>query len=205
MTGPKTGGRSHPARSSGIPLFADRNPVASLNSDRALSICGSVVATLIGLASAVDLPTRRVLLLDGRFQTRHVVAEVLVSGHWIYVDPLLGREIAPPTGPKAFIRLARLPLVGSALQSWMLAHYPNFGASPFLSLILDEGRLPIMIFSIFLVVLVLLTPPAIVKIRRHRYQQERKRHQQELLVCARLEFERNAEREISSEFVGRAF
>ena len=175
----------HPTRRSfDIPLFADRSPVASLNSEAALRICGSSVATFMGLSSVANLPTRRVLLLDDHFSTHHVVAQVLVSGNWIYVDPLLGKEIAPPAGPKTFIRLARTPLVGQALQSWMLVHYPNFGSSPWVSLILVRSSLIMMIFSLFLVALVLLTPPVIVAIRRY-HNRERKSDPQIVLSSAR--------------------
>jgi hypothetical protein len=78
-----------PARRSSLPndLVPNRDPTDTLNYDALLRVCGTATNAFINLADIGGMPTRRLLLLDSRELTKHVVAEVLVDGRWIVVDP----------------------------------------------------------------------------------------------------------------------
>lgn len=65
----------------------DRDPTDTLNYASLLQVCGSATNAFVNLADSAGLAARRLLLLDSRRITKHVVAEVLVDGHWIVVDP----------------------------------------------------------------------------------------------------------------------
>jgi hypothetical protein len=68
-------------------LVPDRDPTDTLNYDALLQVCGTATNAFINLANTGQLPVRRLLLLDQNQSTMHVVAEVLVDGRWIIVDP----------------------------------------------------------------------------------------------------------------------
>jgi hypothetical protein len=68
-------------------LVPDRNPTDTLNYDALLQVCGTATNAFINLANTGNLEVRRLLLLDENQMTKHVVAEVLVNGKWIIVDP----------------------------------------------------------------------------------------------------------------------
>lgn len=65
----------------------DRDPTETLNYRALLRVCGSATNAFINLADSGGLETRRLLLLDSHRLTKHVVAEVLIDGRWIVVDP----------------------------------------------------------------------------------------------------------------------
>jgi Transglutaminase-like superfamily len=65
----------------------DRDPADTLNYASLLKVCGSATNAFINLADSGGLVARRLLLLDSRRLTQHVVAEVLIDGRWIVVDP----------------------------------------------------------------------------------------------------------------------
>ncbi len=65
----------------------DRDPTDTLNYDALLQVCGTATNAFINLSNTGNLPVRRLLLLDSSMVTKHVVAEVLVDGRWIIVDP----------------------------------------------------------------------------------------------------------------------
>src|ERR1700688_4011923 len=65
-----------------------RDPVDTLNYKELLSVCGTGTNAFVNLASAGGIQARRLLLLDAQgLNTNHVVAEVLVDGRWVIVDP----------------------------------------------------------------------------------------------------------------------
>src|ERR1700728_3626843 len=78
-----------PARkSSGIETAQpDRDPTDTLNYDALLRVCGTATNAFINLIDTGGMQARRLLLVDPRQMTKHVVAEVLVDGRWIIVDP----------------------------------------------------------------------------------------------------------------------
>ncbi len=66
----------------------DRDPVDTLNYKELLDVCGTATNAFVNLASAGGIEARRLLLLDARgITTNHVVAEVLIDGRWVIVDP----------------------------------------------------------------------------------------------------------------------
>jgi hypothetical protein len=65
----------------------NRDPIDTLNYASLLRVCGSATNAFINLADSTGLEARRLLLLDSRHMTKHVVAEVLIDGRWIVVDP----------------------------------------------------------------------------------------------------------------------
>jgi hypothetical protein len=69
------------------PSSPDRDPTDTLNYTSLLRVCGTATNAFINLADSAGLAARRLLLLNSARMTKHVVAEVLVDGRWIVVDP----------------------------------------------------------------------------------------------------------------------
>ena len=67
--------------------LSPRNPENTLNYRQLLAVCGSATNAFLNLSRSSGLESRRLLLLTPDRQTKHVVAEVLVDGRWIVVDP----------------------------------------------------------------------------------------------------------------------
>ncbi len=67
--------------------LAERDPETTLNYQQLLSVCGTATNAFLNLARSADLQVRRLLLLSPDRNTKHVVAEVLLDGRWIVVDP----------------------------------------------------------------------------------------------------------------------
>jgi Transglutaminase-like superfamily len=67
--------------------LAARNPEETLNVERLLQVCGTATNAFVNLAESSGLHSRRLLLLDSRGQSKHVVVEVLIDNRWIIVDP----------------------------------------------------------------------------------------------------------------------
>ena len=67
--------------------LAVRDPETTLNYRQLLSVCGTATNAFLNLARSADLKVRRLLLLSPDRNTKHVVAEVLLDGRWIVVDP----------------------------------------------------------------------------------------------------------------------
>ncbi len=66
----------------------NRDPIDTLNYKELLDVCGTATNAFVNLASAGGIEARRLLLLDGQNNiTNHVVAEVLIDGRWVIVDP----------------------------------------------------------------------------------------------------------------------
>jgi SAM-dependent methyltransferase len=78
-----------PARLPAAPpgVTQDRDPTETLNYQALLQVCGSATNAFINLADSSGLSARRLLLLNTDHGAKHVVAEVLVNGEWIVVDP----------------------------------------------------------------------------------------------------------------------
>lgn len=69
------------------PSSPDRDPTDTLNYSSLLRVCGTATNAFINLADSAGIAARRLLLLDSRALTKHVVAEVLMDGRWVVVDP----------------------------------------------------------------------------------------------------------------------
>lgn len=67
--------------------LAARDPETTLNYQQLLAVCGTATNAFLNLARSADLEVRRLLLLSPDRNTKHVVAEVLLDGRWIIVDP----------------------------------------------------------------------------------------------------------------------
>ena len=65
----------------------DRNPEDTLNIQQLLEVCGTAANAFVNLAQSGSLHARRLLLLDERGQTKHVVVETLVGDRWVVADP----------------------------------------------------------------------------------------------------------------------
>jgi hypothetical protein len=68
-------------------LQDDRDPTDTLNYEALLQVCGTATNAFINLVDTGHMEVRRLLLVDSHQMTKHVVAEVLVDGRWIIVDP----------------------------------------------------------------------------------------------------------------------
>lgn len=81
--------RSGPSRYVAADLSAlpARDPETTLNYKQLLAVCGTSTNAFLNLARSAGLRVRRLLLLTPERTTKHVVAEVLISGRWIIVDP----------------------------------------------------------------------------------------------------------------------
>jgi len=64
-----------------------RDPQNTLNYRQLLAVCGTATNAFLNLSRSAGLEARRLLLLSPERITRHVVAEVLIDGRWIIVDP----------------------------------------------------------------------------------------------------------------------
>jgi transglutaminase-like putative cysteine protease len=64
-----------------------RDPETTLNYRQLLSVCGTATNAFLNLARSNGLSARRLLLLSPDRKAKHVVAEVLIDGHWVVADP----------------------------------------------------------------------------------------------------------------------
>ena len=67
--------------------LAQRDPQMTLNYQQLLNVCGTATNAFLNLARTSDVRVRRLLLLGPDQRARHVVAEVLIDGRWVVVDP----------------------------------------------------------------------------------------------------------------------
>ncbi len=81
--------RAEPSRAtaSNPEELATRDPEITLTYYQLLNVCGTATNAFLNLARSSDLRVRRLLLLSSDRSTKHVVAEVLMGGRWIIVDP----------------------------------------------------------------------------------------------------------------------
>lgn len=64
-----------------------RDPENTLNYRQLLQVCGTATNAFLNLARSSGLQVRRLLLLSPARTAKHVVAEVLLDGRWVIVDP----------------------------------------------------------------------------------------------------------------------
>ena len=81
--------RTGPPRSADLTPggLAMRDPETTLNYEELLAVCGTATNAFLNLARSSHLQARRLLLLGPDRTAKHVVAEVLLDGRWIVVDP----------------------------------------------------------------------------------------------------------------------
>ncbi len=68
-----------------------RDPSTTLNYQELLRVCGTATNAFVNLAASGGLEARRLLLLSPDDSSKHVVAEVLIQGRWVVVDPSFHR------------------------------------------------------------------------------------------------------------------
>jgi hypothetical protein len=100
----------------------DRDPTDTLNYDALLRVCGTATNAFINLADSSNLQVRRLLLLDPHNMTKHVVAEVLVDGRWIIVDPAYRSVFRDAAGRT----LTREELLSPATFNAAIKKIPNY-------------------------------------------------------------------------------
>jgi hypothetical protein len=113
-----------PSRQEADPALStpDRDPTDTLNYTSLLQVCGSATNAFINLADSTGLSARRLLLLDSRQLTKHVVAEVRIDGRWIVVDPAF-RLMLRGAGGRL---LTRKELADPAVFSAVTQGIPNY-------------------------------------------------------------------------------
>ena len=87
-----------PARLQYGPDGLIRDPTETLNYASLLKVCGTATNAFVNLADSAGLSSRRLLLLGPNRMATHVVAEVLVDGRWIVVDPAFRTVLRDSSG-----------------------------------------------------------------------------------------------------------
>lgn len=114
-----------PARREYAPDGSVRDPTETLNYASLLKVCGSATNAFVNLADSAGLSARRLLLLDSNRLTMHVVAEVLVDGRWIVVDPAFRTVLRDSAGNT----LTRKQLSDRAVFSTATSGIPGYDPS----------------------------------------------------------------------------
>jgi hypothetical protein len=102
--------------------LAPRDPEMTLNYKELLRVCGTATNAFLNLARSSDLQVRRLLLLTSDRKTKHVVAEVLVGGRWIIVDPAYRAVLRDAQGGY----LTRKDLQNPAIFEEAVGAIPNY-------------------------------------------------------------------------------
>jgi hypothetical protein len=102
--------------------LATRDPEITLTYRQLLNVCGTATNAFLNLARSSDLRVRRLLLLTPDRRTKHVVAEVLIDGRWIIVDPTYRVIMKDARGHY----LTRSDLRNPAVFSEATAAIPNY-------------------------------------------------------------------------------
>jgi Transglutaminase-like superfamily len=89
--------------------LAARNPEETLNVQQLLNVCGTATNAFVNLAQSSGLRARRLLLLDARGLSKHVVVEVLIGGRWVVVDPSYRFQFRLPDGTMATLADLKVP------------------------------------------------------------------------------------------------
>ena len=102
--------------------LAKRDPEMTLTYRQLLNVCGTATNAFLNLARSSDLRVRRLLLLTPDRRTKHVVAEVLIDGRWIIVDPTFRAVMKDARGHY----LTRSELRNPAVFSEAAGAIPNY-------------------------------------------------------------------------------
>lgn len=105
--------------------LAARDPEDTLNFQQLLEVCGTATNAFVNLAQSSGLRARRLLLLDERRLSKHVVVEVLAGGRWIVVDPSYHFILRLPDGTFP----TRAELKDPAILRAATQSIPNYPAS----------------------------------------------------------------------------
>ena len=105
-------------------VLSGRDPQTTLNYQQLLSVCGTATNAFLNLARSNGLSTRRLLLLGPNRSAKHVVAEVLIDGRWVTVDPAYRLLMRDRTGRMLTREELRDPMVLAEATS-MVPNYPK--------------------------------------------------------------------------------
>jgi len=108
------------------PAVPDRDPTDTLNYVALLQVCGSATNAFINLMDTGHMSVRRLLLVDSNTMTKHVVAEVLVDGRWIIVDPAYRRVLRDAHGNTLTREQLTDPVIFAEATSGIYAYDPNY-------------------------------------------------------------------------------
>jgi hypothetical protein len=75
-----------------------RNPENTLNYHQLLEVCGTATNAFVNLAQSSGLHARRLLLLNEKRRSKHVVVEILIDDRWVIVDPSYHKIFRLPDG-----------------------------------------------------------------------------------------------------------
>ena len=101
-----------------------RNPEDTLNYHQLLQVCGTATNAFVNLAQSTGLHARRLLLLDERRLSKHVVVETLIDNRWIVVDPAFHSILRLATGRPATREDLRNPEIFRAATQ-AIPNYPS--------------------------------------------------------------------------------
>lgn len=104
--------------------LAARDPETTLNYRQLLSVCGTATNAFLNLARSNGLRVRRLLLLSPDRRAKHVVAEVLIDGRWVIVDPAYRVFLRDAKGRLLTREELRNPAI-FAEASNLVPHYPK--------------------------------------------------------------------------------
>ncbi|HLZ51979.1 MAG TPA: transglutaminase-like domain-containing protein [Candidatus Acidoferrum sp.] len=116
--------RAEPSRAVSInpDALPKRDPEMTLTYKQLLGVCGTATNAFLNLARSSDVRARRLLLLGPDGKTKHVVAEVLVDGRWIVVDPTYRFIMKDAAGRY----LTRQELQNPAVFAQAISAVPNY-------------------------------------------------------------------------------
>jgi hypothetical protein len=116
--------RAEPSRATSTDpdALAKRDPEMTLTYSQLLNVCGTATNAFLNLVRSSDLRARRLLLLTPDNNTKHVVAEVLIGGRWIIVDPTYRVIMKDAAGHY----LTRKDLQDPAVFSQAISAVPNY-------------------------------------------------------------------------------
>jgi hypothetical protein len=140
--------RSGPPRSMDVDPagLANRNPEVTLNYRQLLAVCGTATNAFLNLSRSAGLTARRLLLLSPQHFANHVVAEVLIDGRWIIVDPTFRLILRDAHGHT----LTRQQLRDPDVFNQATGHIPNYPSFYNYQLIghVHVARLPVIGFGL---------------------------------------------------------
>lgn len=130
-----------------------REPIINLAHGDTLRDCGTAVNAFINLNRALDIPARRLLLLNDKFETYHVEAEVLIGSEWTVVDAAhyqFLNQFRENLGLTDHVRVARIPVVGPSIQSWLIRKHSHWSDSIYLTDLLERESTLALVASLIL-------------------------------------------------------
>jgi hypothetical protein len=118
-----------------------RDPEDTLNYSQLLTICGTATNAFLNLSRSAGLSSRRLLLLTPEHTAKHVVAEVLVDGRWIIVDPTYRTILRDAQGHTLTRKDLQNPVIFAQATSTIPGYLPGYNYQKFAHVRL--ARLPL--------------------------------------------------------------